>query len=568
MRDALGFDGVKPSPEITLPVRFAGLVLNLDACTLARDSGDPIPLTRGEFALLRMFVTRPGRVISRDTLLDAFNRRFEPFDRSIDVLVGRLRKKIEADPKKPRLIVTVPGEGYRFDGLTQPLLSEQKPSISVPASQESSGGRDGSVSPLAELPPAFGEAGGAKAPMPDRPEPPRLSIVVLPFANIGGDPEQAHFVDGEPDDRPLAHKTRLVIARNTAFAYKGKALDLKTIGRELNVRYALEGSVRRSGNRTRVNVQLIDTETAAHLWAERFDKPLVDLFDMQDEIVARLANQLRAELISAEARRAEQAPNPDSIDLCFQGLACLHRGLTLDHAVQARKFFDLALAADPENVDALIGSGSTHTLEGAMSLAADPFAAFAAAEAKLTTALSLAPNHAHGHMWLGLVDILTKRVAEGIARCEHALDLDPNLAHAHALIGYGKMFVGRLEETESHVATALRISPRDPRAFAWMSYAGMSKTVPGKYEQAVVWLQKSIEANRNFPHAHFFLASAFAHLDRMDEARSAVRAGLALNPAYCISRDRAVWTRVSDDPTYLAKLDLHLEGLRKAGAPE
>jgi DNA-binding response OmpR family regulator len=115
MRDALGFDGVKPSPEITLPVRFAGLVLNLDACTLARDSGDPIPLTRGEFALLRMFVTRPGRVISRDTLLDAFNRRFEPFDRSIDVLVGRLRKKIEADPKTPRLVVTVPG-GLSLDG--------------------------------------------------------------------------------------------------------------------------------------------------------------------------------------------------------------------------------------------------------------------------------------------------------------------------------------------------------------------------------------------------------------------------------------------------------------------
>jgi pimeloyl-ACP methyl ester carboxylesterase/DNA-binding winged helix-turn-helix (wHTH) protein len=118
MRDAAGFDGVKPSREAASVVRFAGLVLDLDACVLARDSGDAIPLTRGEFALLRMFVTRSGRVISRDTLLDAFaNRRFEPFDRSVDVLVGRLRRKIEADPKKPRLIVTVPGEGYRFEGL-------------------------------------------------------------------------------------------------------------------------------------------------------------------------------------------------------------------------------------------------------------------------------------------------------------------------------------------------------------------------------------------------------------------------------------------------------------------
>src|ERR1700684_2187550 len=130
MRDTAGFDGVKPLREPASLVRFAGLVLNFDACLLARESGDPIPLTRGEFAVLRMFVTRPGRVTSRDTLLDAFtDRRFEPFDRSIDVLVGRLRKKIETDPKQPRLIVTVPGEGYRFDGLTQSLSSGRTPAL-------------------------------------------------------------------------------------------------------------------------------------------------------------------------------------------------------------------------------------------------------------------------------------------------------------------------------------------------------------------------------------------------------------------------------------------------------
>src|ERR1700684_4248962 len=137
MRDTAGFDGVKPSREPASVVRFVGLVLNFDACLLARESGDPIPLTRGEFAVLRMFVTRPGRVLSRDTLLNAFaDRRFEPFDRSIDVLVGRLRKKIEPDPKQLRLIVTVPGEGYRFDGLTQSLSSERKPSIAVRASHD------------------------------------------------------------------------------------------------------------------------------------------------------------------------------------------------------------------------------------------------------------------------------------------------------------------------------------------------------------------------------------------------------------------------------------------------
>ena len=400
--------------------------------------------------------------------------------------------------------------------------------------------------------------------------PPRLSIVVLPFANIGGDPEQEHFVNGVTESltTDLSRlRGAIVIARNTAFVYKGKPIDAKTIGRELNVRYVLEGSVQRSGRRMRVNAQLIDAEAGSHLWAERFDKPVADLFDMQDEIVARLAGALSAPLVAAEARRAEKAPNPDSMDLCFQGSAWFYKGPTPDNLAVARQFYDRALAADPGNVDALIGSAATHAV-AAMSLAADPLAAFLAAEAKLTSALSLAPNDARAHMWLGLVDIWTRRAAEGIARCEHALELDRNLSQAHALVGYGKLFVGRAEETESHIAEALRLSPRDPGAYGWMSFAGMSKITPGSYEQAVAWFRRSIEANRNFPHAHFHLASALAHLGRLDEARSAVSAGLALNPTYAVSRDRAVWTSVSDDPTFLAGLDLFFDGLRNAGAPE
>ena len=171
-------------------------------------------------------------------------------------------------------------------------------------------------------------------PPPEKSGPPRLSIVVLPFANIGGDPEQDYFVDGVTESL-TTDLSRIsgafVIGRSTAFTYKGKAVDLKQIGRELNVRYVLEGSVQRGGDRMRVNVQLIEAETGAHLWAERFDKPVADLFDMQDEIVSRLANQLRAELIDAEARRAERAPNPDSMDLYFQGQALFYRGVDSGH---------------------------------------------------------------------------------------------------------------------------------------------------------------------------------------------------------------------------------------------
>ena len=396
MRYALEFNGVKPLPDVTLPVRFAGLVLNLDACTLARESGETILLTRGEFALLRMFVARPGRVISRDTLLDAFtNRRFEPFDRSIDVLVGGLRRKIEADPKKPRLIVTVPGEGYRFDGLTQSLSSGQTP-------------------------------------------------------------------------------------------------------------------------------------------------------------------PLNGQLVTAEARRAEQPPTPDSTDLYLQGSTWFTKGLTPDCVAQARNFFDRALAADPDNVDALIGSACV-VIVAEESVAAD--------EATLTTALSSMPDHARAHLASGVIHIYTKRAAEGMAECEHALALDRNLASAHALIGFGKALIGHAEETEFHVGEALRLSPRDTAAYIWMGVAGAAKSCLGDWAQAVVRFRRAIEANRNYPDAYFLLAAATAWLGRLDAAHSAVKAGLALNPAYTMCRARDTRTARSDNPKYLAQLEPIFEGMRKAGIP-
>jgi TolB-like protein/DNA-binding winged helix-turn-helix (wHTH) protein len=485
MGDAPGFGGVNPSQEAGPIARFAGLVLSLDACMLARDSGEPVPLTRGEFALLKMFVSRPGRVISRDTLLDAFAaRRFESFDRSVDVLIGKLRRKIEPYPKQPRLIITVPGEGYRFDGLTQSLALKQTPSAD-PVFQDDGVSPEmdpGSDSPLAKWPLAFGATRGATVPASDRGEPPRLSIVVLPLANIGDDPKQQAFVDGitESLTTDLSRiRGAVVIARNTAFTYNGKALDVKTIGRDLNVRYVLQGSVQRSENRMRVNVQLLDAEASNHLWAERFDKPLADLFDMQDEIVARLANALNTELVAAEARRAERTPTPDSMDLYFQGLAWFNKGVTPENVAQARSFFDCALAVDPDNVEALVGSARADVREGAHSFVAAPMAAFAVAEVKLTRALSSVPDHARAHMMLGFVYIFSKRGAQGIAECEHAIALDRNLAAAHSAIGLGSIFIGRAEETEAHVGEALRLSPRDTLAYIWMTFVGVAKLYLG-----------------------------------------------------------------------------------------
>ena len=411
----------------------------------------------------------------------------------------------------------------------------------------------------------------AAVPATEKSAPPRLSLVVLPFANIGGDPEQEHFVDGVTESltTDLSRiRGAVVIARNTAFIYKGKPLDVKTIGRELNVRYVLEGSVQRSANRMRVNVQLIDAESGNHLWADRFDKPVADLFDMQDEIVARLASAVNAQLVVVEARRAELAPNPDSTDLYFQGLAWFNKGVNPYNVAKAQGFFDRALVADPSNVGAVVESARADMVAGVHAFATDPKAAFAAAEAKLTKALSSVPDHALGHLLLGHVEILTKRAAQGIAECEHALELDRNLASAHASIGLGKVFMGRAEESEAHVVEALRLSPRDTLAYVWMSSAGVAKNELGLWDQAAAWFQRAIEVNRNYSFPYFPLAAALAQLGRLDEARSAVKTGLALDPKFTIARARAALTARSDDPTFWAGAERILEGMRKAGVPE
>ncbi|MGH7090878.1 MAG: adenylate/guanylate cyclase domain-containing protein, partial [Stellaceae bacterium] len=296
---------------------------------------------------------------------------------------------------------------------------------------------------------------------------PRLSIVVLPFANIGGDPEQEYFVDGVTESltTDLSRiRGSFVIARNTAFTYKGKPIDVKQIGRDLNVRYVLEGSVQRGGARFRVNVQLIDAETGNHLWAERFDKPLADLLDMQDELVARLANQLGTELIAAEARRAEKAPNPDAVDLCFQGRAWLNKGINPEHFQKAHDYFAQALALDPDHVEALVGQAHI-SWQSVATFQTDRRGALAGGEAAATRALQLAPNHAAAHFVLGSIFVYAGHPSQGISEYERTLALDRNLAGAQAGFGYAKIFTGCAEAAEMPLREALRLSPRDTDAY-------------------------------------------------------------------------------------------------------
>ncbi|HEY5204454.1 MAG TPA: adenylate/guanylate cyclase domain-containing protein [Roseiarcus sp.] len=413
------------------------------------------------------------------------------------------------------------------------------------------------------------QAKPAPAPTAEKPGPPRLSLVVLPFANIGGDASQDYFVDGVTESL-TTDLSRIggafVIGRSTAFAYKGKTVDLKQIGRELNVRYVLEGSVQRAGNRLRVNVQLIEAENGAHLWAERFDKPLADLFEMQDEIVSRLANQLRAELTEAEARRAEQAPNPDSMDLYFQGQAWLNRGWTPDMLTRARSFYIHALDLDPGNIDALVGVAAVDLTVCASFMTDDHQTLLAEAETRLARALAVAPNNALAHLLMGVALRMTNWAQRSVEEMERGLAIDPNLATARALIGSALSWMGRAQEAEAHVLEALRLSPRDAMTFEWFLIAGLAKAYLGEFVEAVTWLRKSIDANRNRPLAFFLLAACFAHLGRLDEASREIKAGLAVDPKFTLQRYRKGLR--GDNPVYLAQRERVIEGMRKAGVPE
>jgi TolB-like protein/class 3 adenylate cyclase len=399
--------------------------------------------------------------------------------------------------------------------------------------------------------------------------PPHLSIVVLPFVNLAGDAEQNYFVDGVTESLTTDLSQMggmLVIGRNTAFTYKNKQVDLKQIGRELNVRYVLEGSVQRSANRMRVNVQLIDAESGNHLWADRFDKPVADLFDMQDEIVARLANALNAQLIIAEARHAERAPNPDSMDLYFRGMSAYNKGLTPDNLSEARKLFEHALTLDPRNVDAIVGAALASIVLVGMHLTDDRAARLAAAEALAVKALSIAPENASGHLCLGVVYIYTNRAAQGIPELERALAIDRNLAAAHAFIGLAQNFVGRGEETAGHIESALRLSPRDAAVYLWRTFSGSAKVFLAKNEEAVGELRRAIEANRNFSAAHFYLAVALAELGRLDDARLEVREGLSIDPMFTIRRYRG--DAPSDNPIFMSRRRQIYAIMRNIGVPE
>ena len=239
---------------------------------------------------------------------------------------------------------------------------------------------------------------------------------------------------------------------------------------------------------------------------------------------------------------------------------------TPDHLATARGFFERAVALDPANPFGLIGFAAADVVVALNFLPGDRDERLAGAEATLIKALSLAPDNAVAHLLLGVVQMHTDRISEGLRQCERALELDRNHAGAHAQIGNCKLLLGKAEETEAHIREALRLSPRDLQAYHWCMFSGLAKLFLGKDEEAIAWLRRSVETNRNFPSSHFFLAAALAQLGRLPEAQSETRAGFALYPAFTVARFRAGSSSVNS--VYLAQRERVIDGLRKAGVPE
>jgi TolB-like protein/class 3 adenylate cyclase len=399
---------------------------------------------------------------------------------------------------------------------------------------------------------------------------PRLSVVVLPFENMSGDKDQDYFADGITDDltTDLSHlPDSFVIARNTAFTYKGKPVDAKQIGKDLGVRYLLEGSVRRIGDKVQVNAQLISTETGAHVWADRFDGERSKLGELQVEFVSRLANSLGVELVKAESLRAtrERPNNPDAVDLAMQAEA-LWNSSDQSKLGDVINLYERALALDPHNLLAMTGLAAVLQERVTQFASKDPGADIARADELINAALALQPDNSWAHSIKGWLFFAKRQYGPATAETETAIADDRNNADAHAAGGFFKMFLGHAEDGFAGIETALRLSPRDPGVPFWQFFMCHNHTHLAQWKQAIEWCSRSTAGDPTnfFPLVDLAAANAWAGHDK--EAREAAAQLQKVYPGFTVQ----TWAGIhwSDDPTFNAQYQRIVEGLRKAGLPE
>ena len=406
----------------------------------------------------------------------------------------------------------------------------------------------------------------------------RLSIVVLPFANLSGDPGQDYVVDALTDELTTAlarFRDSFVIARNTAMTFKGKPVDAKAIGKDLGVRYVLEGSVQPSGDRMRVNAQLIDSGSGAHLWAEQFDTPRADLLQTQDAIVTHLAGAVDFQLTEAEAARLKRTPaaNPGAEDLALQCEAASWKAGSIGKEADAAYLLcEQALAIDPNNVRALMISGYKFLMRAALGGSGDPKGDLERADELASKALVLDPDWTVNHALKGSILRFQARYPEAVAEHERALALDPSNVGAAAELGWDHLFFGHFAKGLEYFDKAIRTSPYDPSLASW--YGGKAWVNFGlkNYDQSIEWARQAIAINPNYiQYIHTTLVAALALTGHDAEAREALQRYLALpstGPFKTIAAWKAYYSAQGGDPPRVEANERVYDGLRKAGMPE
>ena len=389
----------------------------------------------------------------------------------------------------------------------------------------------------------------------------RPAIAVLAFDNLSGDPEQEYFADGLAEDlitRLSAFRMFPVIARNSSFIYKGKPVDVKQVSRELGVRYVVEGSVRKAAGRVRVSVQLIDATTGHHVWAERYDRELSDIFALQDEITETIIGSLESALENAERERSRRV-SPGSLD----AWDCVQRGLwhsyqlTRDGRSKARQLFERAIDLDPCSSLAFVSLASTYAFDVMYEWSASSAESVAHAMRAAEKAVALDGNNPRAHLVLGLAYIGTGEYERARAAFERSLELDPSGALSVECLGIAHSLSGRPDAAIVMIEKAIRLSPRDPWMHEFVYSLGAAHFAAGRYEDAAQCQRKSLELRSDQPAAHRLLAACYGHLGRVAEARSVLDEAFRLMPQYSPEEART-WV-----PEGI--IDHMLEGWRKAG---
>jgi len=496
------------------------------------------------FDLLLYLVQNREHVVSKDELLDVVWGGRIVSESTLTSHINAARKAIGDSGQEQRLIRTIARKGFRFVG----EVTEGQPSVGFSSARAGAANADPSAHALE---------------LPDKP-----SIAVLSFLNLSGDPEQEYFADGMVDDI-ISALSRIrwlfVVARNSSFTYKGRAVDVKQVGRELGVRYVLEGSVRKAANRVRITGQLIDATTGGHLWADRFEGTLGDIFDLQDQLTENVVGAIAPQLERAEIERAKQKPTKslDAHDYHLRGMANLHRG-TRESIDEALAQFYHALQLDPDFASAHAMAAWCHfwrkvngwMIDRPQEIAEGARLARRAVELGRDDAVALTRSgHALAHL-AGDLD-------GGIALIDRALVLDPNLASAWFLGGFLRVWHGEPDSAIEHFARAMRLSPLDPEMYRMQAGMAVAHLFAGRFDAASSWAEKAFRDLPSFLMVVSIIAASHALAGRTDEARRAMDHLRQLDSTLCISslRDWLPIHRPEDLATFA-------DGLRRAGLPE